>query len=109
MSGLAGSSVVVGLSTEHKRNLNPFQLTVWLRRTPDWARLCRHTAFSSQPTNSASTFAFDVFLTVKRITVAGRLESSAFSGMNGENASSDTETGDAASLYSTNASGYSPQ
>ena len=41
--------------------------------------------------------------------VAGSAESFAFSGMNGENASNSTSTGNAASLYLTSASGYSPE
>jgi hypothetical protein len=42
-----------------------------------------------------------VFLTVNWKIVAGRPESLAFSGTNGENASSETVTGTAGSRYST--------
>ncbi len=55
--------------------------------------VCRHTAFSSQPASSTSTAVPLVFLTVNRMTVTGRLESDSLSGMNGENASSSTTTG----------------
>ena len=67
------------------------------------------TAFSSQPASSASTCCWLVFFNVICITVTGNAESSGLRGMNGENASSETATGEAGSRYSMNAIGYSPQ
>src|SRR5439155_7586239 len=101
ISGRTAGSATLGLSTEPFRKLNPLPRTIRLRRVPGSQRLCRQTAFSSQPASVSSTGSFEVLRTVKCRIVAGRLESSVASGMNGENASSDTETGDAASLYST--------
>jgi len=61
----------------------------------------RQTAFSSQPPRVTSAAALPVFFTVNCITVAGRAESSALRGTNGEKASNATSTGKSLSLYST--------
>ena len=92
MSGRgSGSLTGGGGSALHSRKVSCGLRTTRLRREPFWTgALCRHTAFSSQPANSASILACPLFLTVNCITVAGSEESSVFRGMNGENASSDT-------------------
>ena len=83
--------------------------TIRLRRSKVWLWLLyRHTGFSNQPANSTCAWRALVFLTVNRMTVAGNDESSTLSGTNGENASSETATGEAVSQYSTKPMGYSP-
>ena len=82
-----------------------------LTRSPYRPASCRRTPFWSHPLRCAFTGPAEVFRTVNRITVTGRAESLAFSGMNGEKTSRSTSTGRAGfsfARYRISAMGYSP-
>ena len=83
-SGLARAAAFSDFAAEHSRNVNPGSSMIRFRRVPGRSRWSSPTAFSSQPASVTSTSASDPFVKVKLITVAGRPESSASSGMNGE-------------------------
>ena len=93
-----------------KTIVSPSRFSTRFDRVPCISRpLATQTPFSSQPANVTAAGWADVFFSVNCSTVAGRAESSAFKGMNGEKASSWTRIGTSASAYSTNPIGYSPQ
>jgi hypothetical protein len=74
------------LSAEQSRVVRPGSRMTRLRNSQYCQRLFWQTPFSKLPENVASTHAVEVLRNVNWRIVAGKLESSLFRGMKGENA-----------------------